>query len=115
MPIGIHLLLLTSSFAAAAGQILLKQGAIGRQALMDFANPWVIGGLFVYATGTVLWVFALSKAPLTLVYPYTALTFVMVYISGAILFRERVPTLAMVGVGAVLMGLLLINLGRANR
>jgi undecaprenyl phosphate-alpha-L-ara4N flippase subunit ArnE len=115
MPIWIHGLLLTSSLAAAGGQMMLKQGATGRSAFIAFANPWIAGGLFVYALSTALWVFALSRAPLTLVYPYTALTFVLVYLSGAIVFREAIPAQAIAGAALILLGLLLINFSRAVR
>ena len=115
MPVWIHALLLLSSFSAAAGQILLKQGATGRSALIAFINPWVGGGLALYGVGTMIWIFALSRAPLTLVYPYTALTFVLVYLTGVLFFGEAAPRLAVVGVGRVLLGLLLINLGGARR
>lgn len=110
MPLWVHALLLLSTLSAAGGQLMLKEGATGRATAMAFVNPWLAGGLAFYVLGALLWIFALSKAPLTLVYPYTALTFVIVYVSGAILFGEIVPPRALAGVGLVLGGLLLINL-----
>lgn len=110
MPLWVHAVLLLSSLTAAGGQLLLKEGAAGRAAAIEFVNPWLAGGLALYVLGALLWILALSKAPLTLVYPYTALTFVIVYVSGAALFGEDVPARALAGVGLVLAGLLLINL-----
>jgi undecaprenyl phosphate-alpha-L-ara4N flippase subunit ArnE len=106
----VHALLLLSSLTAAGGQLLLKQGAAGRRAAVEFVNPCLAGGLAFYVLGALMWIVALSKAPLTVVYPYTALTFVVVYVSGAALFGEAVPARALAGVGMVLGGLLLINL-----
>lgn len=105
-----HAVLLLSSLCAAGGQMMLKQGASGRTDILQFVNGWIAGGLALYALGTVLWVGALSNTPLTVVYPYTALTFVIVYASGALLFGEVVPTRALAGIAFVLIGLLLINL-----
>lgn len=110
MPLWVHGLLLLSSLSAAGGQLMLKQGAAGRISAVEFVNPWLAGGLTFYIAGALLWILALSKAPLTLVYPYTALTFAIVYVSGAALFGEAVPIRAVAGVGLVLGGLLLINL-----
>lgn len=110
MPLWIHALLLLSSLAAAAGQLMLKQGASGRASAIEFVNAPLAAGLALYGFGAALWIFALSKAPLTLVYPYTALTFVIVYVSGAALFGEAMPLRAIAGVGVVLAGLLMINL-----
>jgi undecaprenyl phosphate-alpha-L-ara4N flippase subunit ArnE len=105
-----HAILLSSSLCAAAGQMMLKQGATGRTEPLQFVNLWIAGGLVLYALGTVLWVGALSNTPLTVVYPYTALTFVIVYLSGALVFGEMVPARAVAGAAIVLIGLLLINL-----
>jgi len=114
MPLWIHLVLLSSTVAAAGGQILLKMGAVGRNSPVEFANPWIACGLFCYGISAALWILALSKAPLSLVYPYTAVTFVLVYLCGPLLFRETVAVQSMAGVGLVLLGLLLINLGRTS-
>jgi undecaprenyl phosphate-alpha-L-ara4N flippase subunit ArnE len=110
VPLWVHALLLLSSLSAAGGQLMLKEGAAGRTTAMEFVNPWLAGGLTLYVLGALLWIVGLSKAPLTLVYPYTALTFVIVYASGAALFGEVVPPRALAGIGLVLVGLLLINL-----
>lgn len=88
---------------------MLKEGAAGRANAAEFVNPWLAGGLTFYVLSALLWIFGLSKAPLTLVYPYTALTFVIVYVTGATLFGEAMPPRALAGVGFVLGGLLLIN------
>lgn len=109
MPIWIHAILLAGSVSAAIGQMFFKQGSAGRVSLLEFVNVWIVGGLTFYAVGTLLWIYALSKARLTLVYPYTAVTFVIVYVAGALLFNEPVPGRAIVGIGLILFGLLLIN------
>jgi len=114
MPLWIHIVLISSTVAAAGGQVLLKMGAVGRAGPLEFANPWIACGLFLYGISAALWVFALSKAPLTMVYPYTAVTFVLVYLAGSLLFHESLAIHSMAGVGLVLVGLLLINCGRTS-
>jgi drug/metabolite transporter (DMT)-like permease len=93
---------------AATGQILLKQGATGRDALLDFVNVWIVAGLAAYGAGTLFWVFALSKAPLVAVYPFTVLTFTMVYVLAYFGFGEKLSLQGMAGVVLVLTGLVLI-------
>jgi hypothetical protein len=63
---------------AAIGQVAFKLGAIGRESILDVVNGRVVLGLWCYGIGTAVWVFAFSKARLTVVYPFTALTFVLV-------------------------------------
>lgn len=104
-----HLTLIGASLLAAAGQILFKLGAHGRSTLTEFINFTLIGGLLCYGLGTLGWVFALSRLPLRVVYPYTALTFVLVY-AGALLFLgEKLQLRSLLGVGAVLFGLFLLT------
>jgi len=109
MPLPILLLVLGGSICAAAGQLMLMLGASGRDSLLSFANVWIAGGLIAYVVGTLLWVYALSKAALTVVYPFTALTFVFVYVSGIWLLGEPTSLRALAGVGLILAGLSLIS------
>ncbi|MCB1694004.1 MAG: EamA family transporter, partial [Pseudomonadales bacterium] len=103
------LMLTAASFSAAAGQLLFKVGASGRQQLADFVNLPIIAGLFLYGIGTVMWIYALSSQKLVNVYVFTALTFVLVYAAGIVLLKEQVSGPAMVGIGLVLCGLYLIT------
>jgi drug/metabolite transporter (DMT)-like permease len=100
--------LLAGTMLAAAGQVLFKVGADGRVALLEFVNPFIAAGLLCYALGTAAWIYALSKAPLTLVYPFTALTYVLVYASGVFLLGEETSVRAVAGALLVLAGLFLI-------
>jgi undecaprenyl phosphate-alpha-L-ara4N flippase subunit ArnE len=110
MPLWVHGLLLISSLAAAGGQVLLSKGAAGRASLLEFINVWVVAGFGLYFIGSAIWVYGLSRGPLTTVYPYTALTFVLVCLSGAVFYGETVSPRALAGIACVLLGLLLINL-----
>jgi len=99
--------LLCSVVAAACGQILFKMGATGRTSFVDFLNAWNFSGGVAYLLSTVLWIYALSKTPLTVVYPFTALTFVLAYAAGAFLFDEAVSLASISGVLLILLGLFL--------
>ena len=105
----IYAVLLTGTLLAAVGQVAFKLGATGRESLLAFFNAWILLGLICYGIGTALWIFALSKASLTLVYPFTALTFVLVYGAGIFLLGEATSWPKLVGVGLVLAGLFLIS------
>lgn len=100
--------LVASALLAAVGQLLFRVGAAGRQALLEFVNPAVIGGLALYGFSTALWIFALSRTKLTTVYPFTALTFVLVYAGAMMLLGEKPTRVEIVGVLLVLSGLALL-------
>lgn len=101
-------LLFASAVLAASGQIFLKLGAQGRSELTAFVNPWIAVGVLCYGLGMVIWVFALSKSPLTVVYPFTALTFVLVYLAGLLIFKEAFSIRSLAGVLLIVSGLYLV-------
>jgi drug/metabolite transporter (DMT)-like permease len=112
LPILTFLLLIGGSVCAASGTLLLKAGANGRTALIEFVNLWVIAGLALYMVGSGLWILAMAKEPLSVVYPFTALSFVLV-LGGAIVFQGERPALVnLIGIGVVMVGIALVVWGR---
>lgn len=107
MTLSTTLILLLGACAAAVGQILFKLGATDRSQLLEFINPHIVVGLICYGVSTVLWIFALSKAPLVAVYPFTVLTFIVVYCASVFVLGETVNMMGLVGVTLVLGGLFL--------
>lgn len=109
----LHVLLLLACVTAAAGQMLLKAGASGRTQLIEFVNWQVFLGLGGYALSTLLWLYCLSKLPLRVVYPYTALTFILVVVGAVVVFGERAGWRAGAGTVLVLAGLVMIMADRS--
>lgn len=101
-------MLLFSAALAAGGQIFLKLGAQGRSSVGAFVNVWIGLGFACYGMGMLIWIFALSRAPLVVVYPFTALTFVLVYTAGLVFFGETATARSLLGVGLVMAGLYLV-------
>lgn len=101
-------LLIASVCCAACGQLLFKAGASGAAAPIDFVNLKVIVGLFCYGISTLIWIWALSKANLVTVFPFTVMTFVLVYVGAAIIYKEPVTTLGLAGAGLAMLGLFMI-------
>jgi drug/metabolite transporter (DMT)-like permease len=108
MKVTTYVLALSGVACASIGQVMFKLGAQGRHTALEFLNPWIGLGLLLYGIGTVLWIVSLSEAPLTSIYPFTALTFVIVYGLGIGLLGEAVSRQALLGVGLVLLGLFLV-------
>ncbi len=100
-----------STLFAAAGQVCLKLGAQRAASPIDYLN-WQIGaGLALYGAGVILWLVALSQAPLSLVYPFTILTFIFVGLGSALILHERTTALTFVGWGVMCLGLVVVQLG----
>ena len=108
MPLRIVTILVLGSFCAAAGTVFLKLGATGRTDVLSFINLKIIFGLGLYGLGSVFWIYGMSRQNLISVYPFTMLSFTIVYLVGILGLGERPSHLGLVGVGLMLVGLYLI-------
>ncbi|MGD0917731.1 MAG: multidrug resistance protein [Thermodesulfobacteriota bacterium] len=113
--------LLIAVVLATLGQISLKKGVLvtGEVTLRGdlikelfnlLFNPFVFLGLVFYVISVILWLSALSKTTLNFVYPFTALTFVLVMLSSRVIFLESTPPMRYVGVGLICLGFLISSL-----
>jgi multidrug transporter EmrE-like cation transporter len=106
--------LLVAACLAAIGQLCLKAGATGAVRPTDFMNARLAVGLAAYAAGTLVWIWALSKVPLSIAYGFTALTFVLVFLGSGQILGEKISLTTGAGLLAILFGFLLVALGSAE-
>lgn len=114
------LLLVAVVLCLTVGQVLFKQTGLairGRSAvdaLVTVAtHPGFWLALGIYGFATLLWTWVLSRVPLSRAYPWVAVTTVLVPLLGWLAFSERVSPLFWVGMGLIVAGLLLTQLGSA--
>lgn len=112
LPIQTLALLLGGALCASIGTLMLKEGANGRTELLAFINVWIVGGLAIYGMGSVLWIFAMARQPLSVVYPFTALSFVLVLVGAIVIHGERPSPVNLVGIAVVIAGIGLVVWGR---
>ena len=100
---------------AAGGQILLKLGLGGSSMhaepslaslLHKVSSPTIIFGLLAYALSMVCWLFALQRTNLSVLYPFTALTYVLVMLASYSVLNESLSPVRIAGILLVLVGLL---------
>ena len=103
--------LVVGSALAAAGQVLLKIGATGRLQLTELINPHIVGGLALFAAGIVLWLYAMARLPLSVVYPFNMLTLGLVFVSSIAILGERPAALTIAGWMVIACGLTLVAIG----
>jgi drug/metabolite transporter (DMT)-like permease len=99
-----------------AGQILFKLAAEDikpRLAAGSFVqaalSPWLLGAVILYAATTVLWIYILTRAPLSLAYPFSLLGAALVPALAGLLFGEAVTWKYLAGLLLVLVGLFVIQ------
>ena len=103
------LLILISVGLNTLGQTLLKLGS-GQNPL----NLYLLGGIAAYGVSTIFYVVVLGKVNLSIAYPLViGFTLIATTICGAVVLREKIPTLHWVGLGLMLSGLSAIALAKA--
>lgn len=110
----IYLALVASALSAAAGQILLKFGAAGRSGV-ELVNLSVAAGFGLYGLGAVLWLFALAKLPLYVVYPFTLLTLAIVFVSSIVILGERPDPASLAGWALIAAGICIVAWSAVSR
>ena len=103
-------------FAAvlAAGQVLFKFSAAAfksksvAQGFVELAQtPTFYAAVTLYGAATLLWVWILSRVPLSQAYPWVALATSAVPILAVVVFDERFDSTYWLGVALVVMGVFL--------
>ena len=119
-----NLFLVFSVLTGGVGQILFKLGmkhmgeqnlAPGLGSIFSFilkiiTSPTLLLGILCYTVSTVVWMNVLSRVPLNRVYPFTALTFALVFVASILIFHEQIPMNRYFGVGIIVAGFLVTSL-----
>lgn len=91
------------------GQILFKKASMaggGASWQAIFVNPWMAMAITLYGGATVLWVWLLKSTPLSVAYPYTALSYVLVPLAAIAVFGEVVSWRYAIGGALIVIGIL---------
>lgn len=108
------LLMFLSALMAASGQLMLKLGAeAGGRSVSDFINLKIFLGLSFYFLGMLIWIYCLSRVPLSLVYAFTALTFCLVYVFAWMFLGERLYPLSSIGLVLIFVGFACVVVGQS--
>lgn len=118
MRIELILFILFSVFLSAGSQVLLKSGmsapaiqtALGdadgplRIATAIASSPAILLGLTCFGLSAIVWLFVLSKIPLSTAYPFVALGIALTVAAGRLLFDEPITTAKLFGVILIVVG-----------
>jgi len=73
-------------------------------------SPWVVAGLLIYVVEFIVWFAALSLAPLSVAFPFMALSYCGVVVASRWILKERVSLRRWLGTVAVAGGVALVCL-----
>jgi drug/metabolite transporter (DMT)-like permease len=106
----------------AAGQLLFKRVGMVMSGLPPAAalllllrQPLLYAALTLYGAATLLWIWILSRVPLSQAYPWVALGVFIVPLLGWWVYGERVTPIFWLGVVAIVGGVVLTQIGSQGR
>ena len=121
MPTLVFLFVLASAVLTVCANLMMRHGLVQAGGLsikgdgilgllLRLAKQWTfVLGLVAYALAAIVWFRVLSVAEVSTSYPIlVGLTFVMVTVGAALFFKESVNLLKVVGIAAVLAGIVMI-------
>jgi len=99
-----------AAFIGSIGQLEFKRGADNLQfdIKMLLTNYHLIIAVAVYCVSTVLYVYALSKGQLSILYPIIATSYVWTLMFSKIFLKEQVGLTSWAGIFFILLGVTLI-------
>lgn len=115
LPLPVLAGLVLTPLLISAGQILFKltsarAGAADAAGLLAILlDPYLIAAFGIYGVGTVVWVYVLKSVPLTVAYPFMALTFCAVPLLAWGLLGETLSLRYVIGAGLIVAGLVVVN------
>jgi multidrug transporter EmrE-like cation transporter len=114
------LLVLFCTFVNAASQVFIKKGTVSlgahpsivETAIGILTHPMLFTGYALLGTSTVLFVLALRRGELSLLYPVLTLGYVWVTILSVVIFQDSMNVFKIAGVAVIISGVAV--LGRAS-
>jgi multidrug transporter EmrE-like cation transporter len=113
-------LILTGVLLNASAQLLLKAGtnAVGHFEFhldniipigMKIAfQPYILSGMVCYAISLVVWIMALSRAPVSVAYPMLSIGYVINAVIAYYWLGEPLAMQKMLGIGVIIIGVVLV-------
>ena len=109
----------------AVGQMLFKKTALSISSGTETSNgklpaglfegvilalqvPWLYAALVVYATATVTWLYILQRIPLSMAYPFSALSMIIVPLASTVIFDEKLSFNYWFGATLIILGISVI-------
>jgi drug/metabolite transporter (DMT)-like permease len=100
------------------GSLLLKKGAdsLDIKSIQGIFDGYlIIAGLFFYFLAFLMLTYSFKHGELSVLYPFVSLSFVWVAILATIVLKETVTTFEIIGVAAIVSGVVMIGLSSRSK
>jgi drug/metabolite transporter (DMT)-like permease len=111
------LLILSNTCILVIGQFLWKYGMMKTTFPLNplsmiklLFSPFIFSGLVMYGVATILWLFILSRVPLSIAYPVQSIAYVLAVFGAYFVFHEPLSPAKIIGVILIILGVSLIGI-----
>lgn len=113
-------LALLTAVSMAFGQLCFKLGAprwrgdtVPALITSFLSNPLLMGAIGLYAITILIWIYVLKSLPLSIAYPLTAISYVLVPLLSWLLLNEKLTINTLIGGALIVAGVLISHLQRS--
>ena len=106
---------LLAALLESIGQISFKKAALTYREVQGVhyylklaGNKWALGGILSYNIEMVLWIFLLSRIPLSIAFPLAGLQQLVILAASYFFMNERINHAEWLGAGLIALGLSVI-------
>ena len=113
------ILVTTAAVLGGIAQVLLKKGMneIGKMSVLEmtkqfvriiFTNPYVFVGLLIYVFSTIIYLAALSRGELSVVYPIIAISYIIAAVLSVFFLNEKITLVRWIGIFTIVAGVVMV-------
>lgn len=101
--------LLLKAATTATGPIALSWAGVASATprLLSHYGSW--GGFACYVVSVLLWILALSRAPVSVVYPLVSIGYIVNAIGAMFLFGETLAPTKLLGIAVIILGVFILT------
>lgn len=101
--------LLLKAATRATGPIALSWGGVAAAAPHLLLNYGAWGGIACYVLSVLIWILALSRAPVSVIYPLLSIGYIVNAVGAALLFGESLGPGKLLGIAVIVLGVYLLT------
>jgi drug/metabolite transporter (DMT)-like permease len=111
----VYFALLLNILLLVTGQIVWKIGldkAGGfhlQNAVHVLLSPLILLGIFIYGVATVIWLYVLSRLPISVAYPLQSFAYALALLVAFLVFKETIPLNRWIGAAVILTGITILS------
>lgn len=97
-------------FTRASNQVLLKMVAVSSSNYKEiFYSPLFYISCLLFFLQAIIWIKVLKEVALSVAYPFTALIFIFILVSGYAFFNEPINVTHIIGVFIIIYGVVVVS------